>query len=50
MEMKAQYKELMTSADQDIFEWLMGRKVSDAALTPIVTAIRDYKRTVRKGY
>ena len=50
MEMKAQYKELMTSADQDIFEWLMGRKVSDAALTPIVNAIRDYKRTVRKGY
>jgi len=34
----------MSSADQDMFEWLMGRSDPDELLRPIVAAIRDYKR------
>ena len=43
--LKALYRELMSSADQDMFEWLMGRAEPDDELQPIVTAIRAYKRT-----
>ena len=43
-DLKALYRELMSSADQDIFEWLMERSKPDDALEPIVSAIRDYKR------
>ena len=30
---------------QDMFEWLMGRSHPGEVLEPIVTAIRDYKRS-----
>ena len=43
-DLKALYRELMSSADQDMFEWLMGRSKPDDALEPIVSAIREYKR------
>ena len=43
-ELKDLYRELMSSADQDMFEWLMGRSDPDELLRPIVAAIRDYKR------
>ena len=43
-DLKALYRELMSSADQDMFEWLMGRSNADDALQPIVSAIREYKR------
>ena len=43
-DLKALYRELMSSADQDMFEWLMGRAKPDDALEPIVLAIREYKR------
>ena len=43
-EFKSLYRELMTSADQDIFEWLMGRAEPDESLAPIVSAIQAYKR------
>lgn len=44
VEFKSLYRELMTSADQDIFEWLMGRAEPDESLAPIVSAIQAYKR------
>ena len=44
-ELKDLYRELMSSADQDMFEWLMGRSEPDDILQPIVTAIRNYKRS-----
>jgi antitoxin CptB len=43
-DLKALYRELMSSADQDMFEWLMGRSNPDDGLQPIVSAIREYKR------
>ena len=43
-DLKALYRELMSSADQDMFECLMGRSKPDDALEPIVSAIREYKR------
>ncbi|MEC8527070.1 MAG: succinate dehydrogenase assembly factor 2 [Pseudomonadota bacterium] len=43
-DLKALYRELMSSADQDMFEWLMGRSKPDDALAPIVSVIREYKR------
>ena len=43
-DLKALYRELMSSADQDMFEWLMGRSKPDDTLEPIVFAIREYKR------
>ena len=43
-DLKALYRELMSSADQDMFEWLMGRSDPDDTLEPIVSAIREYKR------
>ena len=43
-DLKALYRELMSSADQDMFEWLMGRSNPGDALQPIVAAIREYKR------
>lgn len=43
-ELKSLYGELMTSADQDMFEWLMGRAEPDESLAPIVSAIQAYKR------
>ena len=43
-ELKSLYRELMTSADQDMFEWLMGRAEPDESLAPIVSAIQAYKR------
>ena len=43
-DLKALYRELMSSADQDMFEWLMGRSAPDDVLEPIVSAIREYKR------
>ncbi|MCH1444993.1 MAG: succinate dehydrogenase assembly factor 2 [Luminiphilus sp.] len=44
-DLKDLYRELMSSADQDMFEWLMGRSHPGEVLEPIVTAIRDYKRS-----
>ena len=41
--MKALYKELMGEADQDLFEWLMGRSQPDESLKPIVEVIRAHK-------
>ena len=43
-EFKSLYRELMTSADQDMFEWLMGRAEPDESLALIVSAIQAYKR------
>lgn len=43
-DMKALYKELMGEADQDLFEWLMGRSQPDESLKPIVEVIRVHKR------
>ena len=43
-DMKALYKELMGEADQDLFEWLMGRSQPDESLTPIVEVIRAHKK------
>ncbi len=43
-DLKVLYRELMSSADQDMFEWLMGRSDPDDTLKPIVSAIREYKR------
>ena len=43
-DLKNLYRELMSSADQDMFEWLMGRSNPDDSLRPIVIAIQDYKR------
>ena len=42
--MKALYKELMGEADQDLFEWLMGRSQPDESLKPIVEVIRAHKK------
>lgn len=43
-DMKALYKELMGEADQDLFEWLMGRSQPDESLKPIVEVIRVHKK------
>ena len=43
-DMKALYKELMGEADQDLFEWLMGRSQPDATLMPIIQIIRAHKK------
>ena len=43
-DMKALYKELMGAADQDLFEWLMGRSQPDESLKPIVEVIRVHKK------
>ena len=43
-DMKALYKELMGEADQDLFEWLMGRSQPDKSLQPIVEVIRVHKK------
>lgn len=43
-DMKALYKELMGEADQDLFEWLMGRSQADATLMPIIEIIRAHKK------
>ena len=43
-DMKALYKELMGEADQDLFEWLMGRSQPDESLMPIVEVIRAHKK------
>jgi len=43
-DMKALYKELMGEADQDLFEWLMGRSQPDESLKPIVEVIRAHKK------
>lgn len=43
-DMKALYKELMGEADQDLFEWLMGRSQPDESLQPIVEVIRVHKK------
>lgn len=42
--MKALYKKLMGEADQDLFEWLMGRSQPDESLKPIVEVIRVHKK------
>ena len=42
--MKALYKELMGEADQDLFEWLMGRSQPSKTLQPIVETIRAHKK------
>lgn len=43
-DMKALYKQLMGEADQDLFEWLMGRSQPDESLQPIVEVIRVHKK------
>lgn len=43
-DMKALYKELMGEADQDLFEWLMGRSQPSKTLQPIVETIRARKK------
>lgn len=43
-DMKALYKELMGEADQDLFEWLMGRSQPSETLQPIVETIRAHKK------
>ena len=43
-DLKALYRELMSSADQDMFEWLMGRSQPIDALSPIVDTIRAHKK------
>lgn len=43
-DMKALYKKLMGEADQDLFEWLMGRSQPDESLKPIVEVIRVHKK------
>lgn len=43
-DMKVLYKELMGEADQDLFEWLMGRSQPSDALKPIVDVIREHKK------
>ena len=43
-DMKALYKELMGEADQDLFEWLMGRSQPSETLLPIVETIRAHKK------
>jgi len=43
-DMKTLYKELMGEADQDLFEWLMGRSQPSDALSPIVDTIRAHKK------
>lgn len=43
-EMKTLYKDLMGEADQDLFEWLMGRSQPSDALSPIVDTIRAHKK------
>ena len=43
-DMKELYKELMGEADQDLFEWLMGRSQPDESLKPIVEVIREHKK------
>ena len=43
-DMKVLYKELMGEADQDLFEWLMGRSHPSDALKPIVDVIREHKK------
>ena len=47
-DLQALYRELMSSTDQDMFEWLMGRAHPDDALRPIVSVIRGYKRDAPK--
>lgn len=44
-ELKLLYRELMGAADQDMFEWLMGRAEPDPELLPIVRAIQRHKRS-----
>ena len=43
-DMKELYKDLMGEADQDLFEWLMGRSQPADVLTPIVMEIRAHKK------
>ena len=43
-DMKELYKDLMSEADQDLFEWLMGRSQPADVLTPIVMEIRAHKK------
>ena len=43
-DMKALYRQLMKEADQDMFQWLMGRAEPCDPLRPIVQVIRDHKR------
>lgn len=43
-DMKALYKELMGEADQDLFEWLMGRSSPGDTFAPIVSVIQAHKR------
>ena len=43
-DMKAMYKELMGEADQDLFEWLMGRSQPSDTLAPIIGVIRAHKK------
>ena len=47
-DLKALYRELMCSTDQDMLEWLMGRAHPGDALRPIVSVIRGYKRDAPK--
>ena len=46
-DMKGLYRKLMSEADQDLFEWLMGRSQPTDVLLPIVSAIRSYKKAQR---
>ena len=45
--MKGLYKDLMGEADQDLFEWLMGRSQPTDVLMPIVMEIRAHKKAER---
>ena len=46
--MKGLYKDLMGEADQDLFEWLMGRSQPADVLVPIVMEIRAHKKAERE--
>ena len=46
-DMKGLYRTLMSEADQDLFEWLMGRSQPTDLLLPIVSAIRSHKKAQR---
>jgi len=46
--MKGLYKDLMGEADQDLFEWLMGRSQPADVLMPIVMEIRAHKKAERE--
>ena len=49
-EMKVLYKTLMGEADQDIFEWLMGRSQPSEVLAPVVDVIRAHKKAQGARY